>query len=1118
MASAAAPGSASGPGLARLWRRAATAALLLAAAAGSGAAAAKAAAAAPLTERWQAWSADGFQHITSADGLPNEAATAVAEDGQGFIWAGTVGGVARWDGYRLRVHRFQPGRPGSLPDNVVQVMHRDAGGRLWVGTSGGGLARYDAASESFVTLGVGPGGLHHVSVRALADDGAGGLWVGTDAGLNHVDGASGRVSGLPAGDGASALRADEHVMALLLDRQGRLWAGTIKGLFVRAPGSTRFTAVPLRAAGAHNRVPQPESLLQDSEDRIWVGTSDSGAFVLDASGGGARAVVETGRVAPGAQTLTTRRAMTVVEARPGEVWIGTLGQGIVAVDAATLRTRRLAHRPLAPASLPDNAVRGLLRDSRGLVWAATHGGLSRIDPRTAAVLTVSGTRPDLAIDGTRADYSALLPHSDGRLWMGTHVDGVEIVDPQRSQVQLIRPDGTRPDTALPPNVIISMAEDEDGSVLIAGYRGLYRAAPSGRSVKRVHLPGRAADAGVGPMVRDGRRLWLGGMLDGLWLVELDSGRARAVLADPVRQLTDRRITALARGPDGAVWIGTRNGLNRLQPASGEVLRLPAGPVAEGRLAAGFVTALRFDAGGRLWVGTYGGGVHLMEAGRDGAPRFRQLAVAQGLPDDNVNALVEGEDGQLWASTDEGLARIDPASMRAHALRRADGLVFQSYWAGAAARTAAGELVFGASGGLTVLRPGLMQRWSHLPRVVVTDILVGGRRLRPGETTQVQVPADANSLTVEFAALDYSAPERNRYAHRLLGFDADWVPGDARHRQASYSNLPPGDYVLQVLGSNREGVFGDGMLALPVQVQAAWHQTALFRVAAVLAALALLYAVVHLRTRTLQKRRRELQRLVDERTTSLQAVSLALTEKSRALEEKSRVLERASISDPLTGLHNRRFLTEHIEGLLAASQRRAVDRPQRPGEPVDTDTLFFMIDVDHFKRVNDELGHAAGDAVLVQLAQRLRVAMRESDNLVRWGGEEFLAVAHDTDRARADELAERIRASVADHPFRLADGRRLSMTCSVGHACWPVLPKHPQALDWLGVVDLADIGLMAAKRLGRNIWVGLHGTDRTPPAELASLARRTPRQAVARGELRVSSSTSVGAVAEALQPH
>jgi len=146
-------------------------------------------------------------------------------------------------------------------------------------------------------------------------------------------------------------------------------------------------------------------------------------------------------------------------------------------------------------------------------------------------------------------------------------------------------------------------------------------------------------------------------------------------------------------------------------------------------------------------------------------------------------------------------------------------------------------------------------------------------------------------------------------------------------------------------------------------------------------------------------------------------------------------------------------------------------------------------------------------------------MRESDDVVRWGGEEFLAVAHDTDRRRADELAERLRASVADAPFRLPDGRLLAMSCSIGHACWPFLPQQPQALDWLAVVNVADVGLLTAKRLGRNAWVGLQATAAARAEGLATRATSAPQQALRSGELAFTSShPAPAAVAEAMVAH
>ena len=132
----------------------------------------------------------------------------------------------------------------------------------------------------------------------------------------------------------------------------------------------------------------------------------------------------------------------------------------------------------------------------------------------------------------------------------------------------------------------------------------------------------------------------------------------------------------------------------------------------------------------------------------------------------------------------------------------------------------------------------------------------------------------------------------------------------------------------------------------------------------------------------------------------------------------------------------------------------------------------LLDIDHFKsKSTTSHGHAAGDAVLVQMRERLQEVFREADYLVRWGGEEFLVVARNTSRAAAPELAERARRSVGDRPFMLPQGRTLLRTCSIGFACFPLAPSQPRAAGWALAVDLADAALYAAKREGRNRWVG-----------------------------------------------
>ena len=156
-------------------------------------------------------------------------------------------------------------------------------------------------------------------------------------------------------------------------------------------------------------------------------------------------------------------------------------------------------------------------------------------------------------------------------------------------------------------------------------------------------------------------------------------------------------------------------------------------------------------------------------------------------------------------------------------------------------------------------------------------------------------------------------------------------------------------------------------------------------------------------------------------------------------------------------------------------------------------MFFLVDIDHFKQLNDSHGHAAGDAVLVQISARLKTVFRDADYLVRWGGEEFLVVARQTARSHAAELAERARKAVADQPFLLDDGRLLDKTCSIGFAAFPLDPQQARDHDWSLAVRAADAVLYAIKQDGRNGWMGLVSAHTDSADTLRSLLRRPVAQ-------------------------
>ena len=239
--------------------------------------------------------------------------------------------------------------------------------------------------------------------------------------------------------------------------------------------------------------------------------------------------------------------------------------------------------------------------------------------------------------------------------------------------------------------------------------------------------------------------------------------------------------------------------------------------------------------------------------------------------------------------------------------------------------------------------------------------------------------------------------------------------------------------------------------------------------------------------------------------TLSATQALLVEKNLELEKAYQALEDVSLTDQLTGLRNRRFFLQHVEGDVGLALRHhgdplrsAADEPGGPGR----DMVFFMVDLDHFKEVNDLHGHAAGDAVLVQMQERLREVFRESDYLIRWGGEEFLVLARATHRDDAKVVAERIRKAVARRPFILADGTALNKTCSIGFACFPFVQEEPRLLSWSEVVELADRGLYLVKRSGRDGWAGIYSTSETQFGDLFPRVMNQLGQMIVEGEARL----------------
>ncbi|MDR1726381.1 MAG: GGDEF domain-containing protein [Acidobacteriota bacterium] len=214
-----------------------------------------------------------------------------------------------------------------------------------------------------------------------------------------------------------------------------------------------------------------------------------------------------------------------------------------------------------------------------------------------------------------------------------------------------------------------------------------------------------------------------------------------------------------------------------------------------------------------------------------------------------------------------------------------------------------------------------------------------------------------------------------------------------------------------------------------------------------------------------------QKLHDQRTHQLENLVAARTQE---LERANADLKRLSITDPLTGAKNRRFVEFSISEDLARIRRSAQEATSEWGAVQDESSSisFLMVDIDFFKLVNDRYGHAAGDQVLRQMSALFASMVRESDTIVRWGGEEFLIIARNPKANDTTILAERLRKRVASYPFVISEQQAIRVTCSIGFASWPFFLGEPDLLGWEAVVSLADRSLYKAKDNGRNAWCGI----------------------------------------------
>lgn len=806
-----------------------------------------------------------FVHLGVDDGLSHRAVTAIAQDSTGYLWIGTKAGLNRFDGRTMRAYHHVRGDTTALPSYHVAALLVDAEGTLWVGTNAG-LSRFDRATESFRSyrhVPNDPSGLCGPTVRRIAQDGAGGLWVGTEEhGLCHFDPERERFTRVSVL--GSALDEKSIIMDFAPTPTGAVWVSVA---VTRGPLVT--CKLDRRTMSCASNQPQLSNgwhtMWSDAQGQLWALQKQHGLIQLNADSG----------------TITTHVPITVqwgdgaIAMLPnGTVWAGTQRRGVVSFHPERRTAYPVQHDPGDASSLGGYDARTLFVDRQGIVWVGHERGISYWTD-AGSPFQLYRTSDGLSDERVNGIHEA----RDGTVWIATN-GGLNRLWPSEERFRAYNPAGQGSARA---DAVWQVYEDQVGTLWVGGKRdGLMRLDPETERFTSV--------AGVARGVRSisedrSGRLWIG-TSTGLFVRNPETENLRAFRHDPARphSLPSDRVNRVYESTDSTLWVATDEGIARMTHTRRDTVRFhrlgydAQDPTSLGAPVVWTMTETPADPGA-LWVGTFGGGMCRLDISTE---QFDCLTAAEGLPHNVVYGLMADAEGRLWATTDGGLARIDPRTQRIVAFGADDGLQGDAFDLMAYHRGRSGRLYVGGPRGFNSFNPEATGVDQYAPPVLIAGVRIFGQQ-RPGllapanDTLRLQ-PHETH-LTLDIAALDYIDPRAIRYRYRLMPSsvptgplrDADaqpWSEVYSTQPVATYTNLAPGAYTFEVHATNHAGVWSPKTTQLHVIVQPAWWQTVWVRWGSLLALLGLVggavqWRITRLRTQQMEQLRVQ-RRLARER--------------------------------------------------------------------------------------------------------------------------------------------------------------------------------------------------------------------------------------------------------------
>jgi signal transduction histidine kinase/ligand-binding sensor domain-containing protein/DNA-binding response OmpR family regulator len=782
-----------------------------------------------------------FKHLTTNDGLSQNAILSMVQDKDGYLWFGTKDGLNKYDGYQFTVFQNEPGNATSISSNYITELFTDKSGKIWIGTDHGIVNCYSNATNTFQRIALPMDqsqSKNNREISSITEDVSGAIWIGTNGnGVFKIPLQNDHavLSGIKSYNLSvhKSQKDANRVSALHADGQGIVWIGSEKGLFRMDTQNETIRDFPINIK--HPKAPGDTndfliaSIAQADKNHLWLGTI-SGLVYFNTNTFSHQAYLHELSVF----RYGWGQINQIAPDKKGYLWLATPDE-LMRFDTKSKTYQSLKNDPLQAETISYNNVHSVCVDRTGIVWVGTTGmGIDYYDPKVNQFSLVNRkAESNSRISGF--SIRSILEQDDRYVWIGSNV--LYRWDRKTDELKSYETTSLRPND-FGNTGVWSMIKSSDNKLWFATIEGLFQYDPvTEKSKQYLYDPNNKnglPEKELSCVFEDSKgTIWLvtANCLSKLMDVEKGLFEHYPYRSNLGTHLMNRSV--LYEGENNNLYIGTKGGLLVFNTKKRTYHTYQNIPDNTGSLSNNSVNTIcpDIDKPGRyLWIGT-SGGLNLFDIQ---TKAFKNYTQKDGLPNNVIYGILPDSQHNLWMSTNKGLSKFNLKTKKFRNYDVADGLQSNEFNTGAFFKSDKGEFFFGGIKGMNYFFPEQIRDNPFEPPIRISGIKVYRESNSKNEGTQISTRSihslneisfthQDDMIVFDFAALDFSAPEKNKYAYKLENFNDNWIYLEDS-RTATFTNLPSGTYTLLVKGANNDGVWNERGIALPIHVLPHWSAT------------------------------------------------------------------------------------------------------------------------------------------------------------------------------------------------------------------------------------------------------------------------------------------------------